>query len=78
MQLAVNDVLGTNVMRYRMYIFQILSIVLHIISVIIPLVKVFYTKSIDDSKKVYIYIYTYISIFSALLCFVLITFIYDY
>ncbi|OUM69210.1 hypothetical protein PIROE2DRAFT_57577 [Piromyces sp. E2] len=51
MQLTVNELLGNSMLKYRMYIFQVFTIVLHIISVVEPLIKVWVSNRRQSNKK---------------------------
>ncbi|ORX76716.1 hypothetical protein BCR32DRAFT_271107 [Anaeromyces robustus] len=44
MQFAVNGKLGDNIARYRVYIFQFYAIIIHLLSVIEPLIEIYISK----------------------------------
>jgi len=57
MQLTIRGYLGDFIMEYRVYIFQIFSIVVHLMCVIIPLFKIYMSrfKKEDNAKVIIIF-----------------------
>jgi len=52
MQLAIFEVVNDTIIKYRTYIFQVYSAIVHLICVIEPLTKIFVSKFRKNKKKV--------------------------
>jgi len=64
MQLTVKGVLPDGFVRYRMYIFHFYTVILHIITMVVPLVKIYMSELEEKDDKVYIYyIYSFFFFF---------------